>query len=476
MLRHSLRTSLLPLALALTLAAATAQAAPQYDLKDPALAATVDKTPFTQKMLDVMYKSSSQGKVKLTRADVMRAVIESHLLGSYAIAKYGKKALVEDNKVGFRPADVARNEFVNMIQVAYKDELKAALQKLGGSLDSTVSAVDPIKPTEWAQYLPPPGKMQLEIRMTEQSVALAAKRPILRYRFDDKAQGVITLKDVYDIQNVQGRNEILGKNTDFVMQQARSMVVARFVEYWAATASGLSAAEIAGLKQAILNKSYLDGYVTWIGIAADIHDDNQHLKALAKAVTEKEVLDYYNSHPNDFKRVEGVRARHIAVADEKTAQALYDRIQKGEKFIDLAAKYSLAADGKNGGDLGWVQADKKNNGMWINDFAFLQTPGVVSRPIRTPVINGKASWELVMIDEKKEGRHPAKSSTVHYEASQIIARQKAIDEYRAVRSRLLEKADIHLRPDLQGDTSWDLRNGDVPVAKPHAHDHDDHGH
>lgn len=467
--------ALLPLALTLALTASGLHAAPRYDLQDPALAASVNAYPFTQKMLEVMYKSSAQGKVKLSRADVMRAVIESHLLGEYALKTYGKAALVEDNKVGFKPDVVERNEYVNLIQVAYRNELQAALQKMGGSLDKVLTGEDPIKPTEWAQYLSPPGKMQLEIRLSDKGMALAAKRVVLRYKFDEKNQGVITLKDVYDVQNVQGRNEMVGGNSGFVQQQARQLIVGRYVDLWARTASGLSSAEISGLKKAISHKSYLDGYVTLIGIAADIHDDNMHLKKLAKGVTEKEVLEYYNSHPDDFKRVEGVRARHITVADEKTAQALYDRIQKGEKFTDLAAKYSLAADGKNGGDLGWVAADKRNNGLWINDFAFLQTPGVVSRPIRAPMINGKVSWELVMIDEKKEGRHPAKSSTVKYEASQIIARQKVIAEYRAVRSRLLDKADIRLRPELKGETEWDIRNGDVPVAKPHSHDHDDHG-
>lgn len=456
---------------ALMLASALAAAAPRYDLQDPALAATVNQYPITQKMLDVMYKSSSQGKVKLSRPEVLRAVIESRLLGQYAVKTYGKGPLLEDNKVGFKPAVMMANEFTNMIQVAFRPELQAALQRFGGSLDRAVSGEDPVKATEWAQYLPPPDRLQLEIRMSERGIQLAAGRVLLKYRFDDKTQGVVTLKDVYDIQNVQGRNEMVNRNSDYVQQQARSVVVSRFVDWWAATQSGLGAAEIQGLRDAIRDKAYLDGYVTHIGIAADIHDDNQNLKAKARAVTRKEVLEYYAQHKDEFKRVEGVRARHIVVADEKTANQLYDRIQKGEKFADLAAQYSLAPDGKKGGDLGWIEANKQNNGQWITTFAFLQTPGKVSRPIRAPAVNGKANWELVMIDSKKEGYHPADSSTVKYEASQVIARQKVIADYRATRSRLLEKADIRLRPDLKGETEWDIQGGHLPVAKPHSHDH-----
>lgn len=461
----------LTLALSLALAVSGLHAAPRYELKDPALAAMVDQTPFTRKMLDVMHASSAQGKVKLSRADVMRAIIESHLLGRYALKTYGRGALLEDNRVSFKPEVVLDNEFTNMIQVAFRPQLQAALQKLGGGLDKTLSGEEPIKPTEWAQYLPPPNQLQLEIRMSDKGLALAEKRVLLRYRFDDKTQGVVTLKDVYRIQNVQGRNEMINRNSDYVQQQARAIVVSRFVAHWTETASGLTPREIAGLREALLNKAYLDGYVTWIGIAADIHDDNQTLKARAKAVTDKEVRAYYTAHRDEFKRVEGVRARHITVADEKTAQMLYDRLAKGEKFSDLAAQYSLAPDGKKGGDLGWIQANGKNNGNWIDTFAFLQTPGTVSRPIRTPVVNGQARWELVLIDEKKEGYHPIDSSTVKYEASQIIARQKVIAEYRAVRSRLLQKSDINLSPELKGETDWDIKTGELPTAKPHSHDH-----
>ena len=75
------------------------------------------------------------------------------------------------------------------------------------------------------------------------------------WKFDEKNQGVITLKDVYDVQNVQGRNEMVGGNSGFVQQQARQLIVGRYVDLWARTASGLSAAEISGLKKAISHKS-----------------------------------------------------------------------------------------------------------------------------------------------------------------------------------------------------------------------------
>ena len=116
------------LALSLSLAMSGLQADPRYDLKTPGVAATVGKVVFTDKMLDVMLKSSAQGKVQLSRADVMRAIVESQLLGDFAVKKYGKAALLEDNKVSFKPEVVLGNEFTNMIQVAFRPELQLVLR------------------------------------------------------------------------------------------------------------------------------------------------------------------------------------------------------------------------------------------------------------------------------------------------------------------------------------------------------------
>ena len=45
-------------------------------------------------------------------------------------------------------------------------------------------------------------------------------------------------------------------------------------------------------------------------------------------------------------------ARHLLVDSEELCLELKDRIEKGEKFEDIAKEYSSCPSGSNGGDLG----------------------------------------------------------------------------------------------------------------------------
>jgi peptidyl-prolyl cis-trans isomerase C len=54
---------------------------------------------------------------------------------------------------------------------------------------------------------------------------------------------------------------------------------------------------------------------------------------------------------------EEYHARHILVATQPFAQKIVERLQKGEKFEDLARTQSMDSSKQNGGDLGWFGID-----------------------------------------------------------------------------------------------------------------------
>ena len=225
--------------------------------------------------------------------------------------------------------------------------------------------------------------------------------------------------------------------------------------------------DIKDIKQALTYKSYHDGFATYIGIAADIHDDVQYLKDLAKKVTAAEVKSYYQHHKADFKRIERVKAQNINVSDEKTANMIIEQLKKGAKFADLAKQYSMAMDKSTGGDLGWI-VHNRNNPNWLSTLAFVQPINIPSRPVRTPT----GQWEILLVTAKEEGYHPANSETVRYLASQVIARQKMVKEYQYTRKNLIQQADIHISPILKKEMI-NLEK-DVMIAKPSEEDHHHH--
>ncbi|WP_434346517.1 peptidylprolyl isomerase [Myxococcus virescens] len=71
------------------------------------------------------------------------------------------------------------------------------------------------------------------------------------------------------------------------------------------------------------------------------------------AVTEEELRAWYGAHEKDFHEPEQVHAAQIVVKGLDEARRLQTHLKSGKKFADLARRYSLSADAKVGGDLGF---------------------------------------------------------------------------------------------------------------------------
>ncbi len=76
-----------------------------------------------------------------------------------------------------------------------------------------------------------------------------------------------------------------------------------------------------------------------------------------------------------------VHCAHILVKTEAEANAVLDRIKKGEKFTNIAKEISLCPSGKKGGDLG-----KFTRGKMVKEFenaAFALQKGEISAIVKT---------------------------------------------------------------------------------------------
>lgn len=90
-----------------------------------------------------------------------------------------------------------------------------------------------------------------------------------------------------------------------------------------------------------------------------------------------------------------IRASHILVKTEDEAKKLYDDIQNGESFAEIAQAVSLCPSGQRGGDLGFF-----GKGMMVKPFedaAFSLEVGEVSHPVQT-----QFGWHLIQLTDKAD--------------------------------------------------------------------------
>jgi peptidyl-prolyl cis-trans isomerase C/foldase protein PrsA len=115
------------------------------------------------------------------------------------------------------------------------------------------------------------------------------------------------------------------------------------------------------------------------------------------ALTEEELRAYYAAHEADFAEPERVRAAQIVVKGMDDARRVQAQLQSGKKFSDLARKYSLSADAKVGGDLGFFPRGQMPPAF--DQVVFNLGVGQVSDVVET-----EYGYHLFRVLEKKAGR------------------------------------------------------------------------
>jgi len=115
------------------------------------------------------------------------------------------------------------------------------------------------------------------------------------------------------------------------------------------------------------------------------------------ALTEEELRAYFAAHESEFTEPERVRASQLVVRDLEEARRVQAQLKTGERFADLARKYSLSADAKVGGDLGVFA-----RGVMPPEFdevVFELSPGQVS-----DVVSTDYGFHLFRLQERVPGR------------------------------------------------------------------------
>ena len=114
--------------------------------------------------------------------------------------------------------------------------------------------------------------------------------------------------------------------------------------------------------------------------------------------SEEQVQSYYDDHRSEFSKPEGIRVRQILVETEPEAQRITKELKANKSFKELAERFSLAPEGPEGGEVGWVYHGSAN----VFEGAFRLKVGQRSNPIKSPF-----GYHIVEVLEKKpEGKQP----------------------------------------------------------------------
>ncbi|MDT8862027.1 peptidylprolyl isomerase [Alkalihalobacillus sp. MEB130] len=157
----------------------------------------------------------------------------------------------------------------------------------------------------------------------------------------------------------------------------------------------------------------------------------QHLATEGIDITEEEMRSYYEENEEEFS--EEVRASHILVEDEDTANELIERIEAGEDFADLAREYSTdPGSGARGGDL-----DFFGRGQMVEPFeeaAFSLEIGEISEPVESDF-----GFHIIKVTDQRDDFEGFAE-----EIEQILIQQqsKSTDE---VMAELMEQANIEIK-------------------------------
>lgn len=111
-------------------------------------------------------------------------------------------------------------------------------------------------------------------------------------------------------------------------------------------------------------------------------------------VTDEELQKFYDQNKDKFKSGDEIKASHILMKDEKTAQEALAKVKGGGNFEELAKKYSIDSAAAKGGDLGWF-----GKGSMIPEFekaAFALKEGETSGIVKT-----KFGYHIIKVTGKR---------------------------------------------------------------------------
>lgn len=134
-------------------------------------------------------------------------------------------------------------------------------------------------------------------------------------------------------------------------------------------------------------------------------------------VTDVEIEQYFREHRSEFDRPEQARVSHILLQSEAEARFVLALLRRGEKFEDLAKRYSKDPSREQGGDLGFI-----SRGQVVGEFekvAFSLPVGQVSDIVKT-----QFGYHLIKVTERRAPQAAQLAQVREQIKNQLLAKKR----------------------------------------------------
>lgn len=168
-----------------------------------------------------------------------------------------------------------------------------------------------------------------------------------------------------------------------------------------------------------LNESGLNRATFRESLKAQLIRDLVSQKLLATQnfeITPQLINEYYNNNKDEFKQEDQIRLKQIIFETEEEGTRIEELLKKtgSKNFENLAMKYSLGPEKKDGGDLGWVN---------VNSYSAFEEAAKSSIGQITSVIKSENGLHIFKVVDKRKSKMPS-IKEVEPEIKKILLKSK----------------------------------------------------
>jgi hypothetical protein len=441
--------------------------------------ATVNDWPLPKKSVELFYQYVAEKNPEITQIQVVKSIIENHLLAKHAKKTLGLEVISDQTKVGFKQEHASHAQFINIIKFQYQEDITLSIQGLnGGDLNGVITRPLSMTSNTLSDLLSM-GKA-MEYRLSPVQIETLKNTQLLKYQFPKSKPKNISLWDIYDRTNVQEKIVLFKGDMKTLTKLIQNRLSSLYIAHWVKQSNNIEHSELLALQKFISDNRIARQYHLYTGSKTAVHHSNQALRALAKKVTPQEIEHYYQTHIEDFKTIKKVKARHIQLGSQEQADHVYQALEAGLDFTTAIKKYSQAKDKHNQipGNLGWISR-KEARDNWLHTLPFTQKKAAsFSRPFMSPKKHQPSPvWEIIYLDERVMGYLAPTSKTVQYNASKAIAKLKVQQSFKDTQKALWHEARVNLNKSKVNTKAFEQQATHFNLFNTaHQHDDSEHGH